>query len=349
MIEVITGIFANSYDLLVRMAPYLLFGFLIAGIMRIFLDTQKISNSLGGSTFSNNVKASLFGIPLPLCSCSVIPAAMSLRKEGASEGSTLSFLISTPATGVDSIFTTYSLLGGLFTIYRVLASFIAGVFAGVVSNLFKGVEKNTPPDVTDCEKCSSDVESKARPEKLVDNVRNAFVYAFNDLVSENAKPILLGILIGGLLSYFLPEEVISRYLGAGIMPMLFMLAFSIPMYVCANASVPIAAALMYRGLAPGAAFVFLLAGPATNIVTISVVAKNLGKKALIIYLGSIIVSGLFLGTLLNRIFQNFGLDPAVMAEGAHAMVPVRIGILSAAVLLILFSRVLLKNLVGRKK
>ncbi len=298
----ISGIIKESYFLLKAMAPYLLFGFLFAGILHIFISTGTVSRHLGRSSLLSVVTASLFGIPLPLCSCSVIPAAMSLRREGASRGAVLSFLISTPTTGVDSIFATYSLLGGLFTVYRIIASFITGVLAGAAANIFIKEEPTPAREVPKCKLCD---EEKEHVHGTGHRIKGVFSYAFGDLLEDTGLALLAGILMGGVITYFLPETFIETYLGSGLKEMFIMLLVGIPMYVCATASIPIAAALMIKGLGPGAAFVFLVAGPATNIVTMSVVAKNMGRKALIIYLGSIAVSSITLGLVLDKIFTYF--------------------------------------------
>lgn len=307
--EIITGIIKESYHLFYKMAPYLVFGYLFAGVLHIFVRTETVSRHLGKSSVGSVVKASLFGIPLPLCSCSVIPAAMSLRKEGASRGAVLSFLISTPTTGVDSIFATYSLLGGLFTIYRVIASFVTGVLSGIVANLLIKEERKEETEAKEeCHLCEGDSDEHSHEghnHSMFEKIKGVFTYAFVDLLEDTGLALVVGIIIGGAISFFLPEDFIATYLGAGLGAMLVMLLVGIPMYVCATASIPIAAALMLKGLEPGAAFVFLVAGPATNIVTMSVVAKNIGKAALAIYLGSIAISSIGLGLVLNIIFEHF--------------------------------------------
>ncbi len=284
------------------MSPYLLFGFLFAGFLHIFLSPKTIARHLGKNNFLSVIKAALLGVPLPLCSCGVIPAAMSLRKEGASRGAVLSFLISTPTTGVDSILATYSLLGGIFTVYRIIASFITGTLAGLLSNIFikedfHGIEQQAPK----CRMCHDEEE---HVHGLGDKIKGLFHYAFIDLVADSGKALVAGVFIGGVITFFVPEEFISTYMGSGFSAMIIMLLIGIPMYVCATASIPIAAALMLKGMNPGAAFVFLVAGPATNIVTITVVLKSLGKGALVIYLGSIAVASLVLGYCLDLIWKR---------------------------------------------
>ena len=347
IMDIITGILKESYFLLNKMAPYLIFGFFFAGVLHIFVKTDTISKHLGGNNFLSVVKAALFGIPLPLCSCSVIPAAMSLKKEGASKGSVLSFLISTPTTGVDSIFATYSLLGWLFTTYRILASFITAVFAGTLANLFiKDDRKEEKKNEAECKLCKSDGEHNHNTQ---DKIKGVFTYAFGDLLGDTGFAILAGILIGGAIAYFLPESFIKTYLGSGIKAMFVMLLVGIPMYVCATASIPIAAALMLKGMDPGAAFVFLVAGPATNIITMSVIAKNIGNKSLVIYLGSIIICSIGLGLALDKVYYFFYKDDVVsFMIHQHELIPGWVGAAAGVVLCALIVYNIAKSKLSRR-
>ncbi|MFH1395101.1 MAG: SO_0444 family Cu/Zn efflux transporter [Candidatus Omnitrophota bacterium] len=340
--KTLLGIIREAYILFNEMSPYLLFGFIFAGILHVFIDTKSISRHLGHNSFLAVIKASLFGIPLPLCSCSVIPAAMSLRKEGAARGAVLSFLISTPTTGVDSIFATYSLLGGFFTLYRIIASFVTGVLSGVAANLLiKETDAPFEKNNTVCKICGTeDIHSHGLGYKL----KGVFSYAFGDLLKDSGKALLAGILIGGIITYFVPETFINTYLGSGFKAMFVMLLVGIPMYVCATASIPIAAALMIKGMDPGAAFVFLVAGPATNIVTMTVVAKNMGIKALIVYLGSIIVSSIVLGIVLNKIYFYFYKEELFKLMLHHRiLIPAEVRMISSIVLLLLIGYNLFSN------
>jgi len=341
-VDTIIGILKESYFLLNRMSPYLLFGFFFAGILHIFLDAGTVSRHLGKSSFSSVLKASLFGVPLPLCSCSVIPTAMSLRREGASRGAILSFFISTPTTGVDSIFATYSLLGGLFTLYRVVASFATGVLAGILANFMIKEERPEPEaEARKCKLCGAEGE---HIHSILQRIKGALGYAFGDLVADSGVPLLAGVVIGGAITYFLPEGFIGTYLGSGIKAMFIMLLVGIPMYVCATASIPIAAALILKGMNPGAAFVFLVAGPATNIVTMTVVSRNLGHRALGIYLGSIAFSSMALGLALDKIYMHFyrGQIVHIILRGREA-IPGFMGATASIVLIALIMYNLLKN------
>ena len=352
---VITGILKEAYFLFNKMAPYLLFGYLFAGVLHIFVKTETISRHLGKRSFLSVVKAALFGIPLPLCSCSVIPAAMSLRKEGASRGAVLSFLISTPTTGVDSILATYSLLGGLFTAYRVIASFVAGVFSGVLANIFLKEETHVDNHESgECKLCKGDKKehshAHAHDHGIAEKIKGVFRYAFVDLLEDTGPALILGIIIGGAITFFLPEKFIESNLGSGIISMLVMLLVGIPMYVCATASIPIAAALMLKGLAPGAAFVFLVAGPATNIVTMAVVARNMGKGALVIYLGSISLSAVTMGWLLNIIWGHFYASYSIHhTVHGEMLIPVWVGVFSSVLLFALIMMDLIRRALPSKK
>jgi uncharacterized membrane protein YraQ (UPF0718 family) len=345
--DLITGIIKEAYFLLNKMSPYLLFGYLFAGILHAFINTETVGRHLGSRSFLSVIKASLFGIPLPLCSCGVLPAAVSLRKQGASKGAILSFLISTPTTGVDSIFATYSLLGGFFTVYRVIASFIAGVFSGTLANLF--LDEKPGEGREEEKKCKFCDEPAPHDHTTIHRIKGMFSYAFGELLEDSGSWIIMGVLIGGLISYFLPAEFIHTYLGAGWKAMVVMLIVGIPMYVCASGSIPIAVALMLKGMNPGAAFVFLLAGPATNAVGMTVVSKQMGKKALAIYLSSIAVSSLALGALLDviwNIFNKEGLKRMMEHQGA---MPDWVGIASSIILVSLIFYAMFKARLTRRE
>jgi len=313
--ESVQGILRESYFLFGKMAPYLLFGFFIAGILHVFIKADMITKYLGGNNASSVIKASLFGIPLPLCSCSVIPAAMSLRREGASRGAVLSFLISTPTTGVDSMLATYSLMGGFFTVYRIIAAFVTGVLSGLLSN-FLIKEKNPRPaeEKDTCKFCGSREE---HDHSISSKIRGVFNYAFRDLLKDSGAALIIGIVIGGGIAYFMPASFIETYMGSGLKAMVIMLLIGIPMYVCATASIPIAAALMMKGMDPGAAVVFLIAGPATNIVTMAVVAKSMGSRTLLVYLFSIVAGSMTLGMVFGPIYRYFYGGKAVLLMPVH--------------------------------
>ena len=334
----VLGIINESFLLLNKMSVYLLFGFLFAGILHIFLKEGTIAKHLGKDDFFSVVKASLFGIPLPLCSCGVIPAALSLRKQGASKGSVMSFLISTPTTGIDSIFATYSLLGGVFTIYRIGAAFITAIFSGVAANIFLSKEIKQEASESKCASkscCSHNHDDKSL--SFFDNVKGVFKYAFGDLLKDAGAWLILGIFIGGAISYFVPESFVERYMGSTWLSMIIMLIIGIPMYVCATGSIPIAAALMLKGLNPGAAFVFLMVGPATNSTALTVIIKELGFKAAVIFLSSIVVSSLSMGALLNYVYQYVNIDITTHLLKHSELLPVEVEIIASVFLIALIA------------
>lgn len=325
---ILKAILIESFKLLMEMAPWLLLGFFFAGVIHIFFPKEKITHHLGRGGFLPVLKSALFGVPLPLCSCGVIPVVTSLRKQGASKGACLSFLISTPTSGVDSILATYSLLGPFFAVYRVIASFITGLFSGLLTNIFeKEPYKQNRNMEENCNICD---ETNQHTHSVIDKIKAMFSYGFIELVEDTGKWILLGLLVGGIITYFMPEGFIERYLGRGILSMFVMLIVAIPIYVCATGSIPIAAALMLKGLSPGGGFVFLFAGPATNAVTITVIGKYLGRKALTIYLLSIGIASILLGLLLNGIWGDVEISKIVM-QGK--MLPVSVKLICALIIL----------------
>ncbi len=299
------GVFIASWQLLLEMSPYLLLGFLFGGILHIFISVQKVAKHLGGASFWSVLKATLIGIPLPLCSCAVIPTAASIRQSGASKGATLAFLISTPTTGVDSILATYSLLGPVFTLYRIAASFLAGFTAGVGANIF---DKEKPGDKNrisknNCVVCGNSTDDE-HTHGFFAKTWAMIAYSFGELVTDIGKWLVIGTLIGGAIAYFVPPQIVAAYFKSPVLQMFLMLVIGIPLYICATGSLPIAAALVAKGISPGAALVFLIAGPATNATTITVVGKTLGKRSLIIYLTSIAIVSLGLGFLYNVLFPS---------------------------------------------
>jgi len=334
ILDFIKGIIFESFDLLNQMSPYLLFGFFFAGLLHVFFSLDTIAKHLGKNSFGAVVKASMLGIPLPLCSCGVIPAAMSLKQKGASKGAVISFLISTPVTGVDSILATYSLMGLLFAIYRIIASFITAVLSGILSNIFfrNDKPKPTPVSETTCEHCKMAAERKLT---LKEKTSSLFNYAFVELFNDISLWLVIGIFIGGIISFIIPDDFISRYIQNEWLSMIIMLLIGIPMYICSTGSLPIAAALMLKGLNPGAAFVFLVAGPATNAVTITIVSKELGKGAAALYLLSISVCSILMGWLLNEIWNWFQMEGAHFVLKPMEMLPPWVNIVSSIILIIL--------------
>jgi len=307
IIKYITIYLVEFYELSAEMAPYLILGFIFAGILHVYIKKEKIAKYLGGKNFKSVLNASLLGVPLPLCSCGVIPAGVSFAKNGASKGAAVSFLISTPQTGADSVLATYSLLGWPFALARPVVALITGVIGGLFTNL---QERNEELE---------QVKEQKEEEEIEGSKFSRFLnYAFVEFLQDISKWLVIGLALAALLSAVLPDEFFSSYIDNPILSMFIILAASIPLYVCATGSVPIAAVLMLKGLSPGAALVFLMAGPATNMATITVIGKSLGKKALIAYLASIIGGALVFGFIIDTFFPADFFTSIISKGHAHS-------------------------------
>ncbi len=299
------------YSLTADMAPYLLLGFLFAGILKVVVPPDLMSRYLGKSNTSSVINASLFGIPLPLCSCGVLPAGISLYKNGASKGSSVSFLISTPQTGVDSILVTWSMLGLPFAVLRPVVAFITGITGGLITNK---IENNDTSTIKTKESVSSDSIGR---KKTSGGIKEIFRYAFIEMVDDIAKWLVIGLLIAALITVIIPDNFFTDFHLTGISGMLLILVVSIPLYICATSSVPIAAVLLLKGLSPGALLVFLMAGPATNAATITVIGKNLGRKTLIAYMASLIIGSLVFGFFIDTFLPANWFLPLNLMSGDH--------------------------------
>lgn len=317
----------DFWQILAEMAPYLLFGFLIAGLLSAWVPASLVERHLGGRGWWPTLKASLLGIPLPICSCGVIPVAASLRKHGASRGATTSFLLSTPQTGVDSILVTLSLLGPLYAVYRPIAALITGVGGGIITD---ALERNNQLGEQAGEEDVTCTDSCCQPEAAKEPaLKRMWQFGFVTLPRDIGKPLIIGLLIAALISVLVPEGFIPASLG-GFWAMLAVLALSIPMYVCATASVPIAAALILAGVSPGAALVFLVAGPATNAATITTLWKILGPRSTVVYLATVAAGAFLGGWALNGLFAVTKLP--TLHQGMW-MLPAWVNTASAIVLL----------------
>ena len=253
---------------------------------------------------------------------------MSLRKQGASNGATTAFLISTPESGVDSISITYALLDPLMTVARPLAAFFTAAVAGISENLLdrkKEVNRITPDLSCPVDGCCSgddcDPKIHSRHHSFLEKIKAGIGYAFGELWEDIAKWFLFGLLLAGLITVIIPDDVFSRYLGPGLPAMLLMLMVGIPLYICATASTPIAAALILKGVSPGAALVFLLAGPATNMASLTVLVGTLGRRATAIYLASIAVCSVLFGLIVDRIYSHWGISAQAMVGQASEVIP----------------------------
>jgi len=258
----------------------------------------------------------------------VLPAAVSLRKQGASRGATTAFLISTPESGVDSISITYALLDPIMTVARPVVAFVTAVVAGLSENLFS-YHKEAREIIPDlrcpvdgcCDGVNCDPREHSRHHTFFEKLRAGFGYAFKDLWNDMATWFLFGLLLAGIITVLIPDDIFSQYLGSGLPAMLLMLAVGIPLYICATASTPIAAALILKGVSPGAALVFLLAGPATNLASLTVLLGTLGKRATVIYLSSIAVCSVIFGLVVDQIYGYWGFSAQAIVGQASEVVP----------------------------
>ena len=332
--EFILKILLSSWHILLDSGPYIVLGIVTAGLVKVFLKAETVAKHLGKGRFMPVLKAAVLGIPLPLCSCGVLPAAASLKKQGANTGATTSFLISTPESGVDSIALTYALMDPIMTVARPVSAFATAVAAGLSENLSEkdpdAKESDPSAPLTCC--CQGGCHTghdhsghghaeEPMPSSWAGRVFLGLRYAFGELWSELASWFMVGIILSGVITALAPQELLQNHLGGGILSMLIMLAVGIPLYICATASTPIAAALILQGVSPGTALVFLLAGPATNLTSLSVLLGVLGKKATAIYLACIAVFAISSGLILDQIYTGLGIDPGATMGNAAEVAP----------------------------
>ncbi len=315
--DILNQILLQSWLVWEEMAPYLLVGFLVAGVLFVLITREWVEQHLNGKGLKPVLKASLLGVPLPLCSCAVIPVATGLRRHGASKSATTAFLISTPQTGADSILATLGLMGPLFAIFRPLAALVTGIVGGVMVNLFDN-EDDTQATYSP-ERVESDPEHCCHDEPKQSRLKKALVYGFITLPRDIAGPMLIGLIFAGLIGVLIPDDFFQGRFGGKMASMLLMLTLGIPFYVCSTGSLPIAAAFILKGVSPGAVFVFLIVGPATNAAAIVTVWKILGRRTSMIYLATIAVCGLASGLLFDQIIPltgfNIGHDHAADSGG----------------------------------
>lgn len=342
---------ASVGELLLESAPFILFGLLVSGLLRVFLPPSMVSRHLGHGRIRSVLKAALLGIPIPLCSCGVLPAAAGLRKQGANPGATTAFLIATPESGVDSISITYALLDPLMTLIRPLAALLTAIGAGALVNFTtapgSGGSEAVNPDASCpvdgcCDGLDCPPEVHRRHHSLAEKIRAGLGFAFQDVWQDLAGWFFLGLLLAGAITALVPDPLLSRYLGGGLGAMLIMLAFGIPLYICATASTPIAAALILKGASPGAALVFLMAGPATNIAALTVVIAILGRRATIIYLVVIALGAVLFGLLTDGIYAALGWSAQALAGSHTEILPTWVKATAALVLVLLSLPVLVK-------
>jgi len=312
---------AASWSVFGAMAPYLLLGFFVAGLLSVVISAEWVERHLGGNGMEQVVKASLFGVPLPLCSCGVIPVAASLHRHGAGKGATTAFLLSTPQTGVDSIAVTYALLGPFLAVVRPVAAFVTGIFGGGLVQAFNGdgvaaVEPaDEPADDACCSSGACDEEKEAGRPKIAEALHYGLVVLPRDI----GRALIYGVVISGFIATVVAPQALESYLGGGLWPMLAAMAIGIPLYVCATASTPIALGLIHAGLSPGAALVFLISGPATNSAALTTLWKVLGRRAAILYLVTVAVASLATGLAVDGLINAGALPESALVPAATAV------------------------------
>ncbi len=330
----------HFFDLFLDAAPWLLGGLVIAGLIHSFISTETLAKHLGQDNLASTVKAALFGAPLPLCSCSVIPAAMSLKRNGASKSATVSFLVSTPETGADSIAVSYALLGPFMAIIRPIAAVLSAISAGLLTQYFKDLPspetepetvsaEGSPKETTSCcasKSCGSSSKAKEsdKPQESQSRFFQRFMdgqrYAFVDIFNDMAGWLLVGLLLAAATLTWVPEQFLTQW-GDGFTAMLVMALVGIPMYICATASTPIAAGLLLSGLSPGAVLVFMLAGPATNMATLGIIKRELGGRAVVTYLTGVLSVAFLSGFATNALVHYFNIDIQAQLAASENLLP----------------------------
>lgn len=350
----------NIWQVFLDTAFWLLIGLLAAGVIKSFISENTMQRWVGGNGIGAILRAALFGAPLPLCSCGVLPAAIGLRRAGASKEATVSFLISTPETSIDSVAVTYALMGPVMAIFRPVSALVNAVGTGLLTTLVpdESLPENTgaavvasccsskeekaepvvssccaaKPEKTEASCCS---ENKTEPDKKQPNkLWQVLSYAGADLLDDISQWMAFGIVLAGIMLTFIPPDWLAQW-GGGLPAMLIMLVVGVPMYICAVASTPVAAGLLVAGVSPGAVLVFLLVGPATNITSFALLKRELGLKVTAMYLFGLSVLSLMMGLLLEWLLRSQQWQIEAHIGEAHTMLPGTISWVSAFVLIFL--------------
>jgi len=305
----------NFWNLVIESAPWLLIGYLLAGVIKQVIPGSWVEKQLARPGVGSVVKGALIGAPLPLCSCGVIPTALAIRKAGASKGATASFLVATPETGVDSISYSYAILGPVFAIARPISALLSAITAGLLVRVMD-TDDSLSVVTKPCGSCCGSKKAEPQPPGLVEKLRGAIGYGYGRMIADTGKWLTIGLVAATFISTYVPQSFFLQW-GDGLLAMLIMVIVGLPMYICATASTPIAASLLFAGISPGAALVFMLTGPATNIATIGVIREQLGNRSLAAYLIGVISMAILCGLGLNQLFVVFdwSLQLNTMAHG----------------------------------
>ncbi len=343
----IGDLFGNTLAVYLDAAPWLLLGLIAAGLIKAWVPDELLTRWLGGRGPWPVTKAALIGAPLPLCSCGVLPAALGLRRGGASRSATVSFLIATPETGADSIAVSYALLGPFMAVVRPVAAILSAIFTGLLSALVPEAQRAPEAAPATCSSCcSGSCGSQApAPQKPWQKGGLGLRYAATEILDDIALWLAVGIVLAGAVTTLVPPQALAEW-GSGVPAMVLMLLIGIPMYICATASTPVAASLLLTGISPGTVLVFLLAGPATNIATLAVVKKELGAGVLLTYLLGIAVASIGLGLATDWVAAVLAIDiSAEMGRGAE-LLPSWLAWGSGALLALLAIRPLRRRVLG---
>ena len=320
--------FNELLTILNEMSPYLVLGFFISGLLHTYVPRNIYAKFVSKKGFRSVLGAAILGVPLPLCSCGVIPTAVSLKKEGASDGATVAFLVGTPQTGIDSILATYGLLGLPFAIIRPIAAFLVAILGGVLVDKF-AADKKSPKitykvatDTSDdcacgCSHSHSHSHSETGEKK---SFLSALRYGYVDMMQDFGKWLVIGLVIAAAITAFIPDSVFELFKEYYFLNILLILLLSAPMYICATGSIPIALSLILKGVTPGAAFVLLMAGPATNVASLIILRKEIGMKKTIIYLISIIIGAIVCALVIDFLLPSqwfTSLSPMIECTDAH--------------------------------
>ncbi len=272
----------------------------------------------------------------------MLPAAASLKKQGANKGATTAFLISTPESGVDSIAVTYALLDPVMTVMRPVAAFITALSAGILENFisFKKdqeevVYTNSCPVDNCCDGVDCPPEVHKAHHNVFEKIRAGIRYAVVDVWGDIVMWFFAGLLLAGIITALIPADFMKQWFGGGVSSMLIMLVFGIPLYICATASTPIAAALILKGVSPGAALVFLLVGPATNITSLSVLVGILGKASVVRYLLMLSLLAVLFGLSVDYVYQFMNISPIAIVGEAGELVPYSFKLVASLLLIVL--------------
>jgi uncharacterized membrane protein YraQ (UPF0718 family) len=372
--------FQNLLELSLEAAPWLVIGLALGGLMKALIPTEFLQRHLSGAGVGSIAKATVLGAPLPLCSCGVIPAALGLREAGASKPATAAFLVSTPETGVDSITVTYALMGPFMAIVRPISALVSAMMSGLLVGTFdpednrkigtsstessccdantKPVESSCcetkpKPAETSCCATEAKVEESACCETTSEQITpvaeswmskawGGIYYAFTKLLDTIVLWLAVGMLFAAASKTFIPTDFLAQW-GQGIPAMLVMIAAGIPMYICATASTPVAAGLLMAGVSPGVALVLLLTGPATNISTLGIISKELGKRSMWLYLSGVVVTAIIAGLVTDALVDAFQIDVLTQVHAGHGGLPTWLGWMSLALLVAVVFRKFVTN------